>query len=220
MNDCLAATGSTGIDPLIGAIALLIVGVGIAALIWRNHKRGAMGIALLPLVLGILVFGNVSATPAQAAECPPPPPACVAEELESIVFETPVEILIEDVGDATTIELDGLTDADLAIYQEFLFNLAEIDENATGWVTVVFGSGEPTVTLYADEDGTILSADPALPDPFDEEDVWDLIADTLEDATDVPGVTTLGYDYDNGCGAATVTVTINGTWDYPEVPIP
>lgn len=220
MNDCLAATGSTGIDPLIGAIALLIVGVGIAALIWRNHKRGAMGIALLPLVLGILVFGNVSATPAQAAECPPPPPACVAEELESITLETPADIVIEDAGGATRIELEGLTEADLAIYQEFLFNLSEIDEDATGYVTVVFGSGETTVTLNADEDGVILSADPALPDPFDEVDVWNLIADTLDDASNVPGVVTLGYDYDNGCGPATVTVTINGTWDYPEIPIP
>ena len=70
--DCLPATGLTGLEPIVGVIALVLLGVGIAVLLVARRKRAAAAVAVLPLLLGALIFGGLaSSTPAQAANCAP-----------------------------------------------------------------------------------------------------------------------------------------------------
>lgn len=209
MNDCLAATGSTpGLDPLIGALVLLLLGAGLAALAWRHRKRAAAGIALLPLALGVFLFSGLSGQSAQAAPCPPPA-ACVPDlVLEDFAVDGLQFDLLEDLGEIYP-GYSGLTDDEADALFTLFYTLLGNGAMPTGGLTVSNDNG--SVTLFVADDVGIYATEPALPDGFTLYDLYNLIFEELEPETlSVPAVYFLAATYDNGCGEATVTITLSG----------
>lgn len=151
--DCLPATGSTGVDPVIGIIALVLLGLGAAAVVIARRRKGAAIVAALPLLLGVLIFGGLASAPSAQAACetaPPPPAACVANPaLEAVVtedytWEFTRDVVNEEFYDFYSIEL---SDDDAFALLGFL-------EAPSGTATLVFPSGdgaEVTVTLTQEE---------------------------------------------------------------------
>lgn len=217
MNDCLAATGSTpGLDPLIGALVLLVVlGAGLAALAWRNRKRAAAGIALLPLALGVFLFSGLSGQPAQAAPCPPPA-ACVPDlVLEDFALDGLQFDLLEDLGEIYP-GYSGLTDDEADALFTLFYTVLENGGMPTGALIVSNDNG--SVTLFVADDVGIYATEPALPDGFTIYDIYNLIFEELEpEGLSVPAEYRLTATYDNGCGEATVTISLSGELGFPIV---
>lgn len=213
MNDCLAATGSTaGLDPLIGALVLLLLGAGVAALAWRHRRRAAAGIALLPLVLGVLLFSGLSGAPAQAASCPPqspPPAACTPiPAIESVALSAArFEFGADEGGLFLVPTLTGGGADELAA---FLSAAAEAGATSSGVLTLTTNAG--TVVFFFDEDGYLRSAVPALPDDFTGSDVYVLIYTELitEQEPFVPAEWVVSITYSNGCEDAHAELTVTG----------
>lgn len=208
MGDCLPATGSTvGLDPLIGALVLLLLGSGLAVLAWRWRKRAAAGYALLPLALGVLLFSGLSGTPAQAAPCPPPAVCTPTSAIGSIALSgARFEFGLDDGGLFLVPTLSGAEEEELSA---FLDAAAEAGAISSGVLTLTTDAG--TVEFFFDENGYLRLAVPALPDDFDGSDVYVLIYSELRpNQAFVPAEWVVSITYSDGCAKRIAVATVSG----------
>ncbi len=209
MDDCLASTGSTaGLDPLIGGLVLLLLGAGVAALAWRHRKRATAGIALLPLVLGVLLFSGLSGSPAQAAPCPTPPPsACMPTHLieDVAISDARFELDLDDEGLFFVFTLAGPGADEVAGFHEAA---AEAGATYSGVLTVTNENG--SVAFFIDADGYVSSAEPAMPTDFDGSDIYDLVYSLSPRSPLISAELVVTIAYSNGCAAASADMTVTG----------
>lgn len=141
----------SGIDPLVIGLSLLLLGVGAAAIVWARRKRGAAAMfLLLPLAFGLFLFGGASATPAQAAACPPPA-ACVPDPAYDS-YVAPEQNWSSSGGDGGDVRYVELSQADV----DAIFALPE-----TGTATLIMyplsdGEVEPIIVPLPEEAWTFV----------------------------------------------------------------
>lgn len=208
MNDCLAATGSTmGLHPFMGALVLLLLGAGLAVLAWRYRTRVALGIALLPVIVGALLFSGLSAPPAQAAPCAPPAVCEPGEAIESVaVSGARFEFGLDEGGLYPVFTLTGGGGDELMAFHE-----AAEEVDATYVLVLTVANDVGTIVFSFDDEGYLVSAVPALPPDFTGGDVYTLIYETLRPSSAfVPAELVMSITYTNGCEELSASATVTG----------